>query len=916
MTPELHYWSPEPRAEPAPIDLLIPVADARADAVLAAAAGNWLDAFLLVAGCTQVVEDHLHGSESLLDRISSHVASQIPRGEWLARPVKAVASARRVFHERSIAARRLLVQREALLSLACSLCDAYLQATPPSEQVDRLMAAVERQLGPRIEWHQDIDVSSLRMPSCFRSFDQHPADVIELVHRFSLRWPDRSQPVLVAGIRTSGSYMGPLAAAALRRDGYRCVQLVTPRPGERLDTAQRAAARAVADGRCVVIDDPPVSGAAMQSCIQDLTTAGVPAAAMVLLLALPDHWPIPSSLESYERVVVPGMDWHITKSLTAEAVTRVAGRLLARSARQLEGPLTPVADPVGAAPGGMPRTPREHRRAAFAATVGETVLDVRPPSGDRRTLLVQGVGIGLFGRHDSAVAGRLGSHVPEILGVHDGLLYQLVASSDPAIPPLDVQGAVTYLADRHRALLRPVDRSASMHGRMAAWEVAGLLVGKALGRPDLALRIPVVHPLVRLLLSVDQPSVVDGRLSLDRWVVGTAGTRVKLDFAEGAFSNRDLWSYDPLFDVAAIADELDAAEEVRAEWVSRTGQPVTPSRWLLLRLVHAWDRHRLGGLPQPQLGRAYTAALTDFIADLFLADQWERAAPPAGPWCSLDIDGVLETGVFSQATAPGLDGASALRALVAHDYRVILATGRGADEVARRVDAWRLPGAAAEYGAVIVLEGGSRLDLRDTTSIEAVERARAWLATREEVTVDPGLEHVVRAWRQGPDSHRQPLIAADIAGANRAADDALVMIPGDDQTDLVPRGVSKALAVQALIDRLEPSQHQEAPLAFAAGDGIADTPMLGLAKHAVVPSHADPAVRAAATISVRGAYQAGLRQGVGGLLGHEPGGCARCHVSLNGADRALLTALSVREAGPRGIPRRVARLHRQVRTVR
>ncbi len=51
-------------------------------------------------------------------------------------------------------------------------------------------------------------------------------------------------------------------------------------------------------------------------------------------------------------------------------------------------------------------------------------------------------------------------------------------------------------------------------------EVAGLLVGKALGRPDPALRIPVVQPRT------------DG-------------------LGEAAFSNRDLWSYDSLFDVAA-----------------------------------------------------------------------------------------------------------------------------------------------------------------------------------------------------------------------------------------------------------------------------------------------------------------------------------------------------------------------------
>ena len=400
--------------------------------------------------------------------------------------------------------------------------------------------------------------------------------------------------------------------------------------------------------------------------------------------------------------------------------------------------------------------------------------------------------------------------------------------------------AVDYVADRHRKLPRSVDRSAAMAGRRPAWEVAGLLVGGALGRADAALRLPVVHPLVRRLLAVAEPSVVDGRISADRWVVGRSGSRVKLDFAEGAFSNRDLWSYDPVLDLAALADELGAAREVRAEWVRRTGARVEPSRWLLLRLVHAWDRRRHGGLDQAGFEWTAGAALGDFVADLLLADLWDRATTRSGPWCALDIDGVLETGVIAGAGAPGWDGGVALRALVAHGHRVVLATGRGADEVARRRAAWRLPGAVAEYGAALVLAGGRVVDQRDPAAVDAVGRARAWLADRDGVVVDDGHRFAIRAWRVGTGGGRGPLSVDDVAGAQQAARGGLVAVPGDDQTDLVPPRTSKAIGVRAVLELLDPGTGAvPQPLALAVGDGPADVDLLALARHAVVPAHAN-----------------------------------------------------------------------------
>ena len=890
-------------AAAAPVDLLIPFSAARAGTVDATRSGQWLDATLLAAGCSQVIEDHLHRSEGLLDRVAVHLTGSDPDLRRPAAAVAAAATAVRLAHRRRPAVDAHIAARDRLLEVAVELA----AAARGEGAVD--VSAVDAVLGPGVAWPAALADRPLRLPSCFRSFDQHPADVAALVALFAERWPDRSQPLLVAGIRTSGSYLGPFAVAALRRLGYRCIDLVTLRGGERLDRSQRRSARRARTGRVIVIDDPPVSGSAVRDSIRSLVAAGIDPSRVVLALAVPDAWELAPMLHRYDRVVLPGSAWHVAGQFDPAEIERHAAKLLAARGCQLEGPVIPVADPVGSAPGGAPRTAREHRRAAYAVTVVGPGLHPEP-----LTLLVQGTGVGLFGRHDQAVADRLGDRVPDVIGVDDGLMYQLVHAPGPATRPPTIDQAIGYLRARHDLLPAGADRSASMRGRKAAWEVAAMVVGGAMGRLDAAARIALLHPLARQILRVEHPSVIDGRISADRWIAGRHGP-VKTDFADGAFSNRDLWSYDPVFDVAALADELGPARHVRAAWTAQTGQDIDPSRWLLLRLVHAWDRHRLGGLDQPGYGRVLSGILADHVGDLLLSDLGDHFdLPNDAPWCAIDIDGVLETTTFEAASAPGWAGGLALRALRAHGFRVVPATGRSAPEVRERCQAWGLTVAVAEYGTVALVDGVAT-DLRTPTQAAAIASARAALTSRAGVEIDPTYGYALRAWSTGP-TGRGPLRPLEVASAQAAAEGAgvrLVAVPGDDQTDLVPDGCSKAVALRWLLtDRAPGRNHSPTPLALAAGDGHADAEMLGLAERAVVPAHADASLRALATVPARHAYQAGLAEGVEALIGHRLGSCDRCEPHVAPASAALLTALSMFEAGERGIPRRLARLASQV----
>ena len=139
--------------------------------------------------------------------------------------------------------------------------------------------------------------------------------------------------------------------------------------------------------------------------------------------------------------------------------------------------------------------------------------------------------------------------------------------------------------------------------------------------------------------------------------------------------------------------------------------------------------------------------------------------------------------------------------------------------------------------------------------------------------------------------------------------DSFVAVPGDAQTDFLPRGLYTSQGVRALAALSNP---HDTPLALAVGDTHTDVAMLQAAELGFAPANAQRDVMRAAGIEVlRASYQAGLSEAVGRLLGHRPGKCKVCRPpDLAPRERALLALLAVPEAGRRGEPLRLLRLAR------
>jgi len=871
----------------------------------AVALGDDLDAFLAAAAMLQIAEDAMDGDPALLLHAAGRFASG---GGW---PGRGAAAAARAAARRAgdVAARRrppalrtwaatvgeavgLLADRVARVGCAAGVAGV---AAAGARADEPMRAAVRAACEGVARLPDPVRGAVARQPACFRTFDQHPADVCELVARFARLQPQRDRPLLVAGVRTSGLYLAPLAGAALRATGYRDVRVITLRPHRRLRADQRAAVRSVArrGGLGLVCDDPPASGRAVGAVAGDLGRLGLD---VVLLLAVfGDRDALPPRLRDVRSVLLPERDWTVTARLEPARVRAAVAALLA-----------PGADVVACEPLTAAARRPERGPVRRAYRIGIRVAD----TGLERsmTIAAEGVGLARLGAHALAVHGALAPFLPAVLGVRDGLLYRewLPAAGRADRAGLDDPDEVAarlagYVDARARALELERDHTLAARGERPAWEIAGLMLAGAFGPAEPVARVVLVDPAVRRVLRVGRPAVIDGSMDLSRWFSGAGGELLKVDWAEPSDASFRVASCDPVCDLAQVtarSQDRALARGLRRAYAATGHDPVDPERWLLYGLAHLGSLRGRGDR-DPEILDACARAMRAYYHEVFFAD----LCPPAhGPLWGVDVDGVLELDV---AGFPALTPASAaaLRALTVHGHRPLLVTGRGTRDVVERCASYALAGGVAEYGAVVHVAGGGTAGLVSVEEAVVLERVRRALGGVDGVHLDAACRHVVRASVLDARGRRRPPPDATIAGALRDAGARDVRaIRGDAQTDLVVARLDKGAGARALLQRLGVDPGDPQPLHVAVGDTAADAPLLRLAIRPFVPAHAARRLRPLARVT-HGAYATGFADAVGEVLGHAPGTCAECRVADGGeARRALLALLALREGGLRRVP--------------
>jgi hydroxymethylpyrimidine pyrophosphatase-like HAD family hydrolase len=955
--------------------------------------GSYSDAFLFAAGMNQILEDHLHRETLPLSRLLPRLAAlPSPLGRTLPGAAQGAGLIGSSVRSRSKKQRDLSELQPVLGGLVQDLAVAMIEESsgvgdqsssglgrPPDRARER---ARMRQNATRLlvrVWETDPEVCRLvaKHPTSFRSLDQRPADLERIIQRFGERHPDRTRPLLLVGIRTSGSYLAPLYRAYLLSSGYRDVDVITIRPQRPMLAWERHSVQRLADGDGMVLiaDDPPKSGATLRDCVEGFESMGVSRDSIVLLLPLVgDPGTAPGWLSSSSAVLLPFGEWTIHEQLTSPHLLATLRELLVGRTIHLSPPgggtdRITVGEVTSAVPVPLPPLQdlrigspvRRHLRARVQTQLRES-------GGDRHfdhDVYVKGVGFGYFGRHSSVVASSLAGFLPELYGVRDGLLFRSWMPEECRVDGIDdLDGLAprigSYVAARSRALA--VEEDLSRRTGDVREQIAKL-IEPSFGRLAMAFR-PLLMALTEQLLRVDKPSVIDGSMSLSQWfrtpsLAPGAARHMKVDYDERAFANQDavvdeLHCYDAVYDLAgaavdhAISYPEDSVEptfedRLRSSFEAGAARPVRAERWLLYQLMHAttyiafleeYLRESRGDpdlAARTTLNREQVSSVADtarramarseqrYLAGLLLAGV---SIPSDGPLCAVDIDGVLETSTLGYSSCTPL-GVLCLRALARHGYRTVLVTGRSLGEVRDRCAAFGLPGGVAEYGAVVYNHARQQaVELLREDEREALGRLRQALERTPGVHVHSGYQRAVRASIVHSSGRQEPLPRhlASALLAHLQLDTSLETYPGFAQTDFMVSRIDKALGLAALVEQLPGTADPLAkkPLAFAIGDSRSDMPLLMLAGRAFAPRNADSELRDAGVEVMPGECQVGLAQAVANLLGHQPGGCPRCAGPQLGGDAELLLGVLSAQNAIRWakLPRAAGLARRLLRTER
>ncbi len=858
---------------------------------------SWLNSFLLAAGMNQIVEDHLHQSAISLGRVARHMRriGPPPFGHMAAAGVRAADLSFGAARNLASSERRSVEWQRLAASLVGGLADAV-AAGPSSRSTQALLDSGETLISGITRLPTRLRRSVIRLPSCFRNFDQRPDDLESLTREFGSKWPDRERQIGVIGVRTSGSYTAPLHGAYLRAMGYASVRVLTFRPGQRWRRGELdvMASLTRSGALALITDDAPKSGGSVEKTALELERLGFARRSIVLLLQMPADMPtLPPRLQKYAAVVMPWQEWSVQRRLRPEAVREALAEMLATTdeVRSVE--------PVPPAEQG-PR--RGHLRARF-----EVVLRDRSTSNTYvREVHVKGAGLGYFGDHALAVAGRVRGFLPAVIGLRDGLLYRWWLPEDSRVATVDARpdglvarAVVDYALDRAHALPVSEDVSLRLLDRGAVWQRAADILSRAYGRAGQLVR-PLSHPLAKELLRVTRPSVVDGNTDVGTWFARASSAELqKVGFDEHAFDSLDVYCYDHLFDVAGLAagsSDPALAEAVRRAYEQRTGRKIDPERWLLYRLVHVSERHR-DAPERVEAERELAREMQEYYRSTVLAGVPKAAQ---GPLCVFDLDWTLEMRDLGfPAITPA--GVFALRALADHGYRVAIASGRSVDEVIERCRAYGLAGGVAEYGAASFDSGTGRVRRHlSPEDRECLDLLRGEVVKADSTRLDTDYRLAVRAYRFDASGRRRGLEAEAIASVLESSglSGRVRAIKGAYQTDFMVNAIDKGVGLRALAHDLGIRPGDDGNLlALAVGDSAEDIPMMRLARRAMAPANSEPAVRTAGIRILRESGPRGVARAVAELIGHSPGGCVTCGSNhLSARSRLLLAALSAQDA--------------------
>jgi hydroxymethylpyrimidine pyrophosphatase-like HAD family hydrolase len=605
----------------------------------------------------------------------------------------------------------------ALHEYLCPLVGSHFGQTPDLLTPARRLAAIVRRDLPH-----GLLAARLNAPTTFRRLELTHHDIFALGNVFTDRIPDRSQAVLIVGLRTAGSYLAPLLGAYLEFAGYKLVRVLTIEPNKGGGRREKRALRQFAKHGYVaaIVDDPPYTNRSVLAAIDIVSRAGFPNEHIKLLA--PTHtakrtWG--STLPRNSVITLEPEHWYKNKKFEPKAI-----EVHLREYWPPPVKVRLITDSIQASAfDRLLRASPSDERGVRLKRVFE--LEVQTPTGAKQTTFVvaKSVGWGWLGYHAFLAGDRLSQHVPPILGQRDGILYMeyiphRAVQTESERSEL-VSACASYVAARARHLKLRCGNVGSIG--LKRYDNGMRILEKALSR---AYGSAFAHILSRARLGqtlrarpCPSPTLIDGNMDPNEWLAGPNGP-VKVDFEHHGMGKAALNITDPAYDLADTILRLDLSpDEERAligRYISDSGDVDVRKRLFLQKvLAGLWTMNEV----QEQLFSSPRGSAAQRHYHARFMRSWHFLTVQAARYCGalcrprhelrwgaplvvLDIDGVLDRRLFGFpcSTAAGIE---AMSLLVAHDFTIALNTARSASEIKEYCKAYSVAGAVAEHGSYL-----------------------------------------------------------------------------------------------------------------------------------------------------------------------------------------------------------------------
>lgn len=562
-------------------------------------------------------------------------------------------------------------------------------------------------------------------PTPFSRLDLTQEDFLTLGKGFARRYPDRHRPIVITGLRSSGSYFAPLLRAFLQLNGYENLALLTVEPNKGISHREMKEFKGFAERGylALIVDDPPHTNRTLLAALNAAQRAGF--APENLKFLVPTHSSRREWFKAFPEdsvITLAPEQWY--KRALLDDLNAVKERLAEYfHAENLNNLSIVESDRARDINAGLQELLRDERGARLKK-VFEIQLERSPGQREKRFVLAKSVGWGWLGYHTFLIGQKLTGYVPSILGLRDGILYMQWIPHRKDQPLKErrksIETFAAYTAARVRNL--GLGRGLTTGRDLKRYDDGTRLLEKVLsqaygGFPVGMLMQSRLAKLLRRQAFCPFPALMDGKMDSGEWVYGTSGL-IKADFEHHGMGKSSLNVTDPAFDLAAtiLNFSLSPAEEkaLLRRYIADSGDETIERRLFMHKLLAGISAlkiaheqlfaSRRGKEAQDELHRQFMQAWNFLTVEAArycgaLGHRGEKQKWNA-PIVVLDIDGVIDRRVFGfpSTTAAGAEALSLLRE---NNFSVAVNTARSASEVRDYCRAYSLAGGIAEHGSYI-----------------------------------------------------------------------------------------------------------------------------------------------------------------------------------------------------------------------